>query len=271
MGILTTTMLSAAVAAAPAWSLSWSPRIDAERDAAGQPVSTKRQTTELGWRYAADDRAVFMHEFRDLDLPAVDGVAADANGYVHRLTLAWQKRTDSLRLQLGAAVSVSSNALKSPDDLGARDLQPAIGVSWRVGPAWLAIFADDRLGRTLIYPGFEWPLHPAPAHELRLGFPVTSWHWQIAPRWRAVAAIEPDGSCWRVRDGQTDERTSDVCVRSWQAVGTLRWQASERVAVEAGAGYNFPSKVEYQLQDGRFVDVDLSSGGFVVMSIGARF
>jgi hypothetical protein len=271
MCILTTILLGTAVAAvAPAWSLQWSPRFDAAREVLGESYRTRRQTTELAYRFDAEDRADFVHEFRDLDLPAVDGVPADANGYVHRLTFAWQRRSDTLRLQLGFTVSVSSNALKDPGDLDARDLRPAVGVGWRVGPGWLALFADDRLGRTLVYPGFELPLRPAPSHEVRLGFPETSWHWQIAPHWGSVAAIRPDGACWQVRDEQLDERRSEVCSRSWQAAWTLHWQAGH-FAVAAAVGYSFASSLEYRLRDGRDVRVDIPSGAFYGLSIGGRF
>jgi hypothetical protein len=251
--------------------LQWSPRVDAAREVLGQTYRTKRQTTEVAWRFAAEQQVDLMHEFRDLDLPEVGGVPADTNSYVHRLTFAWQHRADTLRLQLGLTVSVSSNALKDPGGLEARDLYPAVGVGWRAGPAWVALYADDRLGRTLVYPGFELPLRPAPSHEIRLGFPETSWHWQIAPRWNSVAAIEPDGACWQVRDEQLDERRSEVCSRSWQAAWTLRWQATDLFTVEAAVGRSFASSLEYQLRDGRTTRVDVPAGTFYGLSIGARF
>jgi hypothetical protein len=271
MGIVTTTLLGAAVAAAPAWSLRWSPRVDAAREVLGQTYETNRQTTELAWQFAAEQQANFAHEFRDLDLPDVDGVPPDSNSYVHRLTFAWQYRSDTLRLRLGVTVAASSNALKNPGDLDTEDLRPAVGIGWRAGPAWLALYADDRLGRTLVYPGFELPLRPAPSHEIRLGFPETSWHWQIAPRWSSVAAIEPDGACWQVRDEQFDERRSEVCSRSWQAAWTLRWQITGFLAAEAAVGHSFASSLEYQLRDGRTVRVDVPAGTFYSLGIGARF
>jgi hypothetical protein len=108
----------AAVAAAPVWSLQWSPRVDSTREVLGQDYRTKRQTTEVERQFGTEARLDVAHEFRDLDLPAVDGVPADADGYEHRLTFAWQQRSDTLRLRLGAALAVSSNALKDPGDLG---------------------------------------------------------------------------------------------------------------------------------------------------------
>lgn len=270
MGVLTT-LLAATVAAAPAWSLQWSPRVDAAREVLGQDYRTKRQTTEIALRFDAAAQLDFSHEFRDLDLPDVGGVPADTNSYVHRLTFAWERRSDTFRLRLGATLAASSNALKDPGDLGARDLRPAAAVALRAGPAWMALYADDRLGRTLVYPGFELPLQPVPSHEIRIGFPETSWRWQIAPRWRSVAAIEPDGACWQVRDAQFDERQSEVCSRSWQAAWTLRWQATDLLAAEAAVGVSFASTLEYQLRDGRNVRIDIPSGPFYLLSIGARF
>jgi hypothetical protein len=270
MGIVTTTLLSAVVTAAPAWSVQWSPRVDSARPVLGQTHRPTRQTTEVARHFDAESQADFLHEFRDLDLPDVDGEQADTNSYVHRLTFAWQHSSETRRLRLGITLAVSSNALKSAGDLGAEDLRPAVGVAWRAGPAWLALHADDRLGRTLVYPGFELPLRPAPSQEIRLGFPESSWHWQIAPRWRSVAAIEPDGACWRVRDEQL-ERRSEVCSQSWQAAWTLRWQATNFLAVDAAVGHNFKSTLEYQLRDGSTVRVDVPAGSFYGFSIGARF
>ena len=270
MGIVTTALVGAAVAAAPAWTLQWSLRIDATRSLLGQTYQTKRQTTGLARHFDAESQADLAHEFRDLDLPDVDGEQSDTNGYVHRLTVDWQRRSETLQLRLGLTLAVSSNALKNPGDLSADDLQPALGIAWRAGPAWLALFADDRLGRTLVYPGFELPLHPAPSQDIRLGFPGSSWQWQIAPRWRSVAAIGPDGACWGVRD-ENLERRSDVCSRAWQAGWTLRWQATDHLAVEAAVGYGFDSSLEYQLRDGRTVRVDVPAGGFWVLSVGGRF
>jgi hypothetical protein len=268
--ILTTMLLGAAVAAAPAWALQWSPRVDASREVLGQDVRTRRQTAEIARLLNAEDKADLVYEFRDLDLPAVDDVPADTNSYVHRFTFAWHRRADKFRLRLGLTLAVSSNALKDPGDLNARDVYPAIGVGWRTGPVWLDLYADDRLGRTLAYPGFELSLQPTPSHDVRIGFPETSWRWQVAPRWSSIAAIQPDGACWQVRDELLDERRSEVCSRSWQGVWTLRWQDGP-FAVSAAVGYSFASSVEYQLRDQRTVRVDVPSGGFYQLSLGARF
>jgi hypothetical protein len=271
MGILTTALLGGAIAAAPAWSIRWSPRIDATRDVLGQSHQPRRQTTEVVYRFLGADEASFAHEFRDLDLPDVGGVPADTNGFVHRLTFAWQRRSDTLRLRLGATVAASSNALKQPGELDSRDLRPAAGVALRAGPLWLALYADDRLGRTLVYPGVEFAFEPAPSHDVRLGFPETSWHWQIAPRWRAVAAVGPDGACWQVTDQQRDDRRTEVCSRAWQAAWTLRWQATGVFGVEAVVGRSFASSLEYQLTDARSVEVDVPAGSFYGLSLNARF
>lgn len=271
MGILTTALFGAAIAAAPPWSIRWSPRVDAAQDVVGESHRPRRQTTDVAYRFSAAEQAAFAHEFRDLDLPDVDGVPADTNSYVHRLTFAWLRRSETLRLQLGIALAASSNALKQPSDLNAGDLQPALSAALRAGPVWLALYADDRLGRTLVYPGFELELQPAPAHHVRLGFPETAWHWQLAPRWRSAMAVGPDGACWQVRDQLSDERRSDVCSRAWQAAWTVRWQPADLIAVDATVGRRFNSSLQYQLRDGRSVDVDVPAGAFYALGIGVQF
>jgi hypothetical protein len=269
MDVFSATLFGAAVVAAPSWSLSWAPRFDAQREFLGQAYRPSLQTTEVVRRFDAESQAGLRHEFRDLDLPDVDGEAADTNSYVHRLTLGWQRSSDSMRLDLGVTLAVSSNALKNADDLGIEDLRPALGVQWRAGPAWVALYADDRLGRTLVYPGFEVPWQPAPSHAIRLGFPASSWRWDMLPHWQSVAAIEPDGACWRVRDKEV-ERSSEVCSKAWQAAWTLSWQAAGFVIVDASVGYRFESKLEYQLRDRRTVHIEVPGGRFYALRIAAR-
>jgi hypothetical protein len=259
-----------AAAAAPSWSISWSPRVDAERHVGSEAVRPMRQTTDVTRRFDADSRGLLRHEFRDLDLPPVDGTKSDTNSFVHRLTLAWQHRGDALRLDIGATLAVSSNALKNANDLEFADLQPAIGAQWRAGPTWLALYADDRLGRTLVYPGFEVPLQPTPAHQISLGFPVSSWRWDAAPSWQSVVAVEPDGACWHVRDAAV-ERRSEVCSRAWQTRVTLRWQPAPWFEATAAFGWRFESSLDYTLRDGRAVGIDVPAGPFYGASLGARF
>jgi hypothetical protein len=259
-----------ATAATPPWSLSWSPRVDAERRVGSETVRPVRQTSVLARRFGTESRALLQHEFRDLDLPPVDGTKSDTNSFVHRLTLAWQLRGDALRLDVGATLAVSSNALKNADDLEFGDLQPALGAQWRAGPAWLALYADDRLGRTLVYPGFEVPLHPAPDHAVSLGFPVSTWRWDAAPSWQSVLAVEPDGACWHVRDEAVERRT-EVCSRAWQTRFALRWQPARWFEATASFGWRFDSSLEYTLRDGRAVEVDVPAGPFYGASVGARF
>lgn len=263
-------LASTAAAAAPLWSISWSPRVDAERDVGSETVRPMRQTTVVARRFGTESRGLLQHEFRDLDLPPVDGTKPDTNSYVHRLTLAWQLRGNTTRLDLGATLAVSSNALKNTDDLEFADLRPALGAQWRAGPAWLALYADDRLGRTLVYPGFEVPLRPTPAQEISLGFPVSSWRWDAAPAWQSLLAVEPDGACWSVRD-EAVERRSEVCSRAWQTRFALRWQPARWFEATASFGWRFDAALDYTLRDGRAVEIDVPAGPFYGASISARF
>jgi hypothetical protein len=47
--------------------------------------------------------------------------------------------------------------------------------------------------------------------------------------------------------------------------------ATHLIAAEAALGHSFASRLEYQLRDGRTVRVDVPSGIFYMLSIGARF
>jgi hypothetical protein len=252
------------------WSLQWSQRSDDARPVLGQPVRPRRQTLSITRRLDAGSTALLSHEFRDLDLPEVDGVAPDTNSFVHRLTAGWQQATPTRLLRLAGSLAVSSNALKNAGDLDVEDLRPALAFAQSVGRLWLALYADDRLGRTLLYPGVAFDIEPAPGQQVQIGFPEATWRWQVASRWRSLAAVEPDGACWRVRDRDLERRT-EVCSRSWVARWALHTPLGRHLAAEASAGYRFGSTLAYTLRDGREVQVDVPSGPFYGLGIGARF
>ena len=210
------------------------------------------------------------HEYRVLDLPSINGVKAAANGDLHRLGLGFRNDTDQRRYRLALGVAVSSNALKYLD-LDGDDVRAAGAIEQRVGDSWwLALRVDDRFGRFRLYPGFEFIWQPAPAHQLRIGFPESSWQWQWTPQLQSQLIIAPDGGRWRVRDADTDEQPSIVRQSSWQAAWGLRWKVGT-FAVDARVGRTFNTTLRYQLINGTEVRVDPADANFAGVAASVRF
>lgn len=258
----------------PRWSLHWSPRTDGAERLRDQPYAPKRQTSRISRRADDGDQLALEHVFRDLDLPAVDGVAPATNGYVHRLSLGWRREGADHRLALGAGVAVSSNALKDPAQWRASDLQPLIEASTRVGASWIGLRVDDRLGALRLMPTLAYRGQPAPAHRIELGFPDSAWHWQVAPRWQSSLTFGPDGGCWEVRDRALDRR-SRVCSDAWQA----GWRVergihigrSAQAALGLTAGRRLAGEIDYTLDDGRRVMLDTPAAWFGALHLTTRF
>lgn len=254
-----------------AWSATGSYSEDAEQTVLGQAYRPRRHTLTLARTFDAATSALGQHEYRVLDLPRVNGAAADTNGHVHRLTFGWQREKAAWRLRLAGVFAVSSNALKHPGDLNLKDLQPDIAVERGVADAFrFGLRADDRFGRTLLYPGAAWRIAVPPRHEVRLGFPDSSWRWQWTERFASELALAPDGNVWRVRDPDL-VRHSEVRFRSWLAGASLRWQPVPALHVEASVGRRFASRLRYLLRDGTTARVDAPGSNVFGLSLSARF
>ena len=252
------------------WSVQWTYNQNLDQPVAGASYRPTQSNFVLQRRLAENTRAGAGHDYRVLDLPAVAGVPADSNGHVHQLGVGWRADTHQRRYELAAALAVSSNALKHPSDLEAEDVRFAGGIEQRLGESWrVALRADDRFGRFRVYPGFELFLQPTPAHEVRVGFPESSWRWQWAPQLQSELAVAPDGGRWRVRD-PTLERHSIVRLGSWRATFGLHWQLFDSLGVKAQVGRIFDTTLRYQLRDGNQTRVDPSDANFFSILLSAR-
>ena len=253
-----------------AWSMQWTYNQSRDQPVAGESYRPTQSNFVVQRRFGENTCAGAGHDYRVLDLPAVQGVPADSNGHVHQLGVGWRADTDQRRYELSTALAVSSNALKHPSDLEADDVRFAGAVEQRLGESWsVALRADDRFGRFRLYPGIELFLQPTPAHEVRVGFPESSWRWQLAPRWQSELAVAPDGGRWRVRD-PTLERHSIVRLSLWRATLNLHWQVFDAIGVKAQVGRIVDTTLRYQLRDGSQTRVDPSDATFFGLVLSAR-
>jgi hypothetical protein len=245
---------------------------DAEQTVLGQPYQPQISAIAIDRMLDAGSRAGWKHEYRILDLPAVNGVAAQTNGHLHRTGPTWRKMSSGRSIRVEPQLAVSSNALRHPKDLEAQDLTLLAAIEQRVAatPWWLALYVDDRFGSTRLYPGFSAQVRSASGHQLRLGFPDSSWQWQWSRQWQSEVSVAPDGAKWRVRDADLMHE-SDVQLRAWQLVWIARWQPADELALDFRVGRRFNMDLRYLLQDGSNAYVEIPDTNFFGLSVSARF
>jgi hypothetical protein len=254
-----------------AWSLAASHDTSAAQAVLGQSYRPRHETIAVRRALAVDASAFAHHEYRVLDLPLVRNEPADTNGHVHRLTVGSQQEDAAWRVKLAAALAVSSNALKHMNDLGVSDIQPDIALEREsLGALWLGLRADDRFGRTLVYPTAAWRMSLSPSHAVEFGIPDASWRWRWRPALDSVVSLSPDGRVWRVRD-RTLTRRSEVRLRGWQALWSVGWQPAALLRIEARIGRRFAGTLRYQLHDGTEARVDVPASTVFGITAALRF
>jgi hypothetical protein len=253
------------------WSTRWTYDATATQTVLGQSYRPRQEGFALAYLFSSGAALSGQHEYRILDLPLVGGQAASTNGHVHRLSIGWSRQDEASLLRIGAALAVSSNALKHLDDLSFSDLRPDAALERNfAGHFRLGVRADDRLGRTLIYPSAAWHWQPASTHEIRLGVPDSSWRWRLRPDVETVLGVAPGGGSWRVRD-RALARHSEVRIRSWLATFAARWQPMSVLAIEARVGRRFAGQLRYVLLDGTEARVDVPDANVFGIALEARF
>lgn len=257
------------------WRLQLSTENDVEQSVLGQPYQPSRTEIAIDRMLDADASAGWRHEYRILDLPEVNGVAAQTNGHVHRTGPTWRKESPERRIRVEPRLAVSSTALRHPKDLEAQDLSLLAAIEQRVaGEAsrawWLAVYLYDRFGDTRVYPGFYAQVASTNDHDLRLGFPDTSWRWRWSQWLQSEVIVAPDCGKWRVRDEELANH-SDVQLRAWKLVWIARWQPVDALALDVRIGRRFDSDLRYLLQDGSGAYVEVPDASFFGFGVNARF
>jgi hypothetical protein len=266
---------SASVAQEGRWRLQYSMENDVEQSVLGQPYQPSMTEIAIDRMLDSGASAGWQHEYRILDLPAVNGVAAQTNGHVHRLGPTWRKVSSERSIRVEPRLAVSSNALRHPKDLEMQDLTLSAAIEQHIaGDAsrawWLALYVDDRFGDMRFYPGLYAKVVSTNGHELRLGFPDSSWRWRLSERLQSELIVAPDGAEWRVRDEELAQH-SDVQLRAWELVWIARWQPVDAFALDLRIGRRFETDLRYLLQDGSSANVEVPDTNFFGFSVSARF
>lgn len=227
-------------------------------ESGGKRVSTQGQYDfghPQGWVLGAG------HEYSDLDIS--DPVAPpQSNAHLHTLHLATQWTTSlregELRLAAAPAVSVSSNALKSPEVIGRDSLQlwGAALYTRRAGSLdWvLGVAHDNRFGAGRAYPvaGVEWRGDRLAVRAVYPDFRVT---WGTPSGWGLRLALTPDGNEWQAFD--RDLTDSGLFQREgWQGEAGLRYRFASGVEIGGVAGWHGQQQWRYRRLDGTHARVD---------------
>ena len=229
-------------------------------------------------QYAFDHEAGWVagvgHEYNALDIEEPGASPPQANGDLHTLHLASQWRTSldagELRLALAPAVSVSSNGLKNPDELGSDSLQlwgaalysrPSGALTWVLGAAH-----DYRFGEGRYYPvaGIEWQNE---TWHLRAVYPDIQVTWTLAGRWLLTGEIAPDGNEWQAFD--RDLEASDEFRReAWQAQLGLAYRFGNGIEIGCLAGMHWDQQWRYRRQDGSLARPDSDDSAYLGLRLG---
>lgn len=241
----------------------------------GQPYQPSMSEIAIDRMLDAGASAGWKHEYRILDLPAVNGLAAQTNGHVHRTGPTWRKESPERRIRVEPRLAVSSNVLRHAKDLDAQDLSLSAAIEQRIAGVssrawWLALHVDDRFGDTRFYPGLTGQVVSTNGHELRLGFPDTSWRWRWSQWLQSEVIVAPNGGKWRVRDEELAQH-SDVQLRAWELVWIARWEPVDELALDVRIGRRFDTDLRYLLQDGSSANVEVPDTSFFGLSVSTRF
>jgi len=246
-----------------------------EQTVLGQPYQPSMSEIAIDRILDSGATAGWQHEYRILDLPAVNAVPAQTNGHVHRLGPTWRKVSSERSIRVEPRLAVSSNALRHPKDLEVQDLTLSAAIEQRIAGGdsrawWLALYADDRFGDMRLYPGLYAQVVSTNGHELRLGFPDSSWRWRLSERLQSEVSVAPDGGEWRVRDEELAQH-SDVQQRAWELVWVARWQLVDALALDLRIGRRFDTDLRYLLQDGSRANVEVPDTTFFGFSLTSQF
>ncbi len=148
-----------------------------EQSVLGQPYQPSMSEIAIDRILDSGASAGWQHEYRILDLPAVNGVAAETNGHVHRLGPTWRKVSSERSIRVEPRLAVSSNALRHPKDLEVQDLTLSAAIEQHIaGDAarawWLALYVDDRFGDMRLYPGLYAQVVSRTATSCAWDFPI---------------------------------------------------------------------------------------------------
>lgn len=181
-----------------------------------------------------------------------------ANGHLHTLYVPIDLAGEAWQLRLQPTLSVSSNLLKKPGDIGADAWQPNLALLRQFGDSseshWVAgICGDYRFGDYRVYPTVSWNRQHG-RWSLHIGWPDTAIRASIIHESLSTGLrVGPAGNRWFVHDN--DAGDSLFIHEAWRAEWYLDWRFARSWRVNVNLGKLFENRYEFELENGeRFQD-----------------
>lgn len=227
-------------------------------------VSLKRYHFSIYPR--ARDRKVtvgYGHQYSIVDIDTLfpSETSPVANGHLHTLYVPIDLAGEAWQLRLQPALSVSSNLLKKPGNIGADAWQPNVALLRQFGDSpesgWVAGFCGDhRFGDYRVYPSISWNRQHG-RWSLRIGWPDTAIKASIRESLSTGLRIGPAGNRWFVHD--SDAGDSLFIHEAWRAEWYLDWRFARSWRVNMNLGKLLENRYEFELENGAWFQDDTDS------------
>lgn len=181
-------------------------------------------------------------------------VQPQTNGHVHRLSPRYRFSGARWAASVSPVVATSSNVGRHPGEIHRALIDWHGSVAYRVRLAthlsgYGGVCRDDRFGRVRVGPllGVTWE----PGHAVRgtVGWPDSAVEWDVHPRWRIRATVNPVGGHWSVYDNELARRTVFQYAGWGMRVGLhFRPAVAHRLAVSVGR--DLRRSFRFRLEDG---------------------
>jgi len=239
-----------------------------ERFEKGNAQAAKTQT-EPHWL------AGLGHEYTTVEFDPQLSPEPQSNGDLHTLYVPvhwWKQREQQTnRVSVAPAISVSSNALKNPDEMSSDSMQLWLALEHRRQAStsfqWLlGLCADHRFGSYKGYPiaGLLW--QPSERWSVRLAFPDSNVSYKITQAWFLSVSASPDGNEWHVLDSEL-QRRSKYIREAWHLEGRLSWQFHPAWTLSVAVGRAFEQELQFSLEDNRVEKTELDDASSVAVEL----
>ena len=175
------------------------------------------------------------------------------NGHLHRLSPRYRFRGERWDVSVSPVVATSSNVGRHPREVHRAliDWHGSVAYRARLAPrlsAYAGACRDDRSGRVRVSPllGVTWDAGGAVRGTM--GWPDSTFEWDVHPRWQVRAAVNPVGGRWVVYDNELVRRTGFRYAGWRMRIGLGFRAAAHRVVVSVGR--DIRRSFRFRLDDG---------------------
>lgn len=218
------------------------------------------QTRFLARTWSRDRHSLAIaHDYRAHQIEAGGG-EAQTNGHLHRLSPRYRFAGTRWEVGVSPVVATSSNVGRHPGEIHRAliDWHGSVAYSVPLGThltGYAGICRDDRFGRVRVSPllGVTWD--PRQAIRGTVGWPDSTFEWDVHPRWRIRADVNPVGGHWTVYDNDLARRSS-FQYAGWRVRLGLEFRPAVAHRVAVSVGRDVRRSFRFRLEDGRAFSSD---------------